>query len=113
MKKHRVQLVLTGHEHHYEHNVLHYENNGELEMHFIVGGGGGVPLRNIPDQAVIDRFLNEYSNNGYEVEQKIIKKIFNYSLVEVGTERLIIKTYEIPVTGEKDVILVEEIVISK
>lgn len=113
LKEYGVQLILSGHEHHYEHYVLNYQKEGKQEMHFVVGGGGGVPLRNIPDQTVIDRYLIEYSNNGFDVEQVKLEKIFNYSLVEVEAERVTVKTYRVPISGENAVILVEEFIINK
>ncbi|HTE45336.1 MAG TPA: metallophosphoesterase [Gemmatimonadaceae bacterium] len=44
-RKHHVRLLLTGHEHLFEHWVERYKDaNGQYRMDEIVSGGGGAPL---------------------------------------------------------------------
>lgn len=114
-KKYGVQLVLSGHEHHYEHNVLNYTDGrgDDREMHFIVSGGGGVPLRDLYKESQIEIFHEEYSNNGFDVTLMKLEKIYNYYTVEIQPGRMIIKTYKVDGDMDKPVNLAEEIVIQK
>ncbi len=41
-----VRLILASHEHYYEHSTL---KKGISEIELLIGGGGGVPLRSLPD----------------------------------------------------------------
>ncbi len=57
-----VKLVLSGHEHFYEKNILRYRDTAgsDQTMHIIVSGGGGVPLRDIADNESLARYLDYY-----------------------------------------------------
>jgi hypothetical protein len=44
-RKHHVRLLVTGHEHHYDHFVERYEDQGATyRMDVLVTGGGGAPI---------------------------------------------------------------------
>jgi len=44
-RKHHVRLLVTGHEHHYDHFVERYDDQGvAYRMDVIVTGGGGAPI---------------------------------------------------------------------
>ena len=50
--KYNVQLVFSGHEHYYEHNILQNRDQ-QSEIHIVISGGGGVPVRDLVDESTI------------------------------------------------------------
>lgn len=96
-EKYGVRLVFSGHDHYYQHNVLFPEISDESagnEIHFIVGGGGGTPLRQISDSKAITRYSLEFEKQGLNVRQQIQLQEYHYSLVTISDDALSVKVFE-------------------
>ncbi len=98
-----VQIVFSGHEHLYEHSVLRYGKSGDVsagEIHFIISGGGGVPLRDKSDNDTRKKYLEHFRDEGFDVEQISYEKKFHFCRVGVNNEQVGIDVFE--VTGNPD-----------
>jgi len=110
--KHDVQVVFSGHEHFYQHNILHIEDaESEHDMHVVVTSGGGVPLRHLPDPKDFDSQMKYFSDNGYDVESVSMARCFHYCQVTVQPTELIIETFVVDESNPEDKTLMETIVI--
>jgi hypothetical protein len=87
LEKHGVDVVFSGHDHLYQHNLLRY--GSDQKMHFVVSGGGGGPLRDIV---------------GARTESRI---------VEAEPDRLVIRAIQITEDPAEPTRLIEEIVINQ
>jgi len=68
-RKHHVNLVLTGHEHLYEHWVERYTDaNGPQRMDQIVTGGGGAPLYAYTGEPDLTDYLKVWSEEKVTLE---------------------------------------------
>ena len=107
-KKGNVQLVISGHDHLYQHTVM--KNSGD-DIHFIVGGGGGGPLRDPASPKQVDRYMAEFAGEGYDLELLKQESMLHYLQVDFNWQTLSIDTYG--VTGDDDfpVRLIDNIVL--
>lgn len=96
-QRYGVDVVFSGHEHVYQHNVLRYEQNGQPRtMHFVVTSGGGAPLRRLSTEQKIERLRDTYRSAGFETEQVRQARTHHYTRVEVGPARMQIRTVTVP-----------------
>ena len=115
-QKYGVQIVFCGHEHHYEHNILRYEGNeenSEKEIHIIVSGGGGVPLRDKMDPEIIQEYLEYFRNEGLDVIQVKNEKIYHYCLISINADQIKIDVNEVTKETEKPLGLKESFLVHK
>ena len=116
LQEHGVQVVFSGHDHIYQHNVLRHSTKDSLgveEIHFIVSSGGGVPLRDPKSDEEMERIRQYYLEEGFEVEPLMQEKVFHYCLVQVDSSEMRIRTFEVARDGDEPPGLLEEIVVSK
>jgi len=99
-KKYNVQIVLSGHEHYYQHNILDY-NNGKDQIHFIVTSSAGVPIRSKPDEKVLDEKIAKLKLEGYNVSSVVQEDVYHFSRIHFDKDALIFNTYQIE-TGKPD-----------
>jgi len=114
--KQGVQLVLCGHEHTYEHNILQYskdEQATEHEIHFIVTGSGGAPTRACSDERKLEKFLQSYRAEGFNVLSVKQEEIYNYCLMEITPDEVTIQVMEVTGDSTHPLRLVDEILIPK
>jgi len=93
-----VDLVFSGHEHIYQHNMLTLEDGRNI--HFLLGGGGGTPLRHFIDEKTRHKFNHWFSNQGFEISLLNQARIHHYYLTEIYGDTLSVKILE--VTGNKE-----------
>jgi hypothetical protein len=96
-EKYGVRLVFSGHDHYYQHNVLSPEISAESagnEIHFVIGGGGGTPLRQISDSRDITRYSLEFEKQGLNVKQQTQLQKYHYSLVTISDDTLSVRVFE-------------------
>ncbi|MEE9554955.1 MAG: metallophosphoesterase [candidate division Zixibacteria bacterium] len=96
-EKYNVRLVFSGHDHYYQHNVLFPEISAAStgnEIHFVVGGGGGTPLRLLSDSETITRYTREFEKQGLNVIQQKQLQEYHYSLVTISSDTLSVKVFE-------------------
>jgi hypothetical protein len=111
-----VQVVLCCHEHLYEHSILRYspdEQATEREIHFIVSGGGGVPLRYSSDAHKLEKYVQNYRVEGLDVSLVNRGEIYHYCLVDVDPDKITIQVLEVTKDATQPIRLAEEILISK
>ncbi len=114
--KQQVQIVLCSHEHLYEHSILQYpdgEDAGRHEIHFVVCGGGGVPLRTRTSQEKLERYLDNYCAEGLDVALVKHEDIYHYCLVEITPDKVSVQVIEVTGKPEEPVKVAEEIVVSR
>lgn len=108
--KYNVQVVFSGHEHVYQHNILHMKDaDSEHDLHVVVTSGGGVPLRHLPDSNEFDSQLAYFHDNDYNVERVSLKKCFHYCQVEITPSELVIETYRVDESNPDEQTLMETI----
>ena len=134
-RKQGVQLVLCGHEHLYEHNILqcsqyeHAKNNARLsdkdpvgtgrlnatggEIHFVVTGSGGAPTRAPSDERKLEKCLQSYRAEGFNVLLVKQEEIYNYCLMEITPDEVTIQVMEVTGDSTHPLRLVDEILIPK
>lgn len=96
-QKHGVDVVFSGHEHIYQHNVLQYERDGQSQqMHFVVTSGGGAPLRQLSTKQKIDRLTGHYREAGFDTEQVRQARVHHYTTVDVEEKQMKIRTVSVP-----------------
>lgn len=111
-----VQVVFTGHEHLYEHNIIRRdEARPELagkELHIVISSSGGVPLRDTITPFMVrqrEGYLNKLGINGINLMQV---SDWHYTEVAVENDRLQIETWIAPRETDKPQSLLERIVFS-
>jgi hypothetical protein len=94
-----VQVVFSGHEHVYQHNILHFPADAALpasDLHVVVSSGGGVPQRQLPSRQDYDEQTAYFTANGYDVEIVRHERNFHYCEVTVSPGEISIKTIALP-----------------
>lgn len=115
-QKYGVQIVFCGHEHLYEHNILRYTkecDSGPGEVHLIVTGGGGVPLRDKNDSETIGKYLDYYRSEGFDIIQEKNQEIYHFCVITVENDRVSIEVKEVTGDSSKPVRAADSIVIHK
>ena len=110
-KKYGVQVVFSGHDHLYQHNVLKY-GTGE-QMHFLVGGGGGGHLRNLSNDEQLLKRRQDFEAEGLAVTQIIQRKSYHYYAVEIYENFMTIQSTEVANDPQSPLSPIETIVIDK
>jgi hypothetical protein len=99
-----VQLLMAGHEHLYQHNVISRSRRtdgthaavdpgtGDQLIHMLITSGGGAPIRSLPDGDEIARRLESFHEQGFVVENRSNFFVHHYSIVEVEPHRIEINT---------------------
>ena len=81
-------------------------------MHFVVSGGGGVPLRTRTSQEELEGFLDNYRAEGLDVTLVKQEESFHYCLVKIAPDKVSVQVLEVTGRPEEPLRLAEEIVIS-
>lgn len=97
-EQYNVDVVLSGHDHFYQHKKLRISTG--KEMHFLIIGGGGVPLRDPYDEESKAKIREVFEKAGLDVRPVSEGKIFHYLLMSVNEEVLTIEVIE--VTGDEE-----------
>jgi hypothetical protein len=83
LKDHGVQLVLSGHEHLYEHNRLrHRKDDTERLLHQVISSGGGAVVRPETPPDVRQERLARYHAQGIAMEPVRQRSTYHYSRVQ-------------------------------
>ncbi len=107
-ERYEIQLVLSGHDHLYQHNLLKYDNH---EMHFIVGGGGGGALRSLAKDDNISEYSKQFSDQGFDIVQLKQQKMYHYFEINFDKRRLKLDIYEVTGNNGNQPKLADRIVI--
>ncbi len=110
-QEHEVDIVFSGHDHLYQHNLLRY--GSDQEMHFVVSGGGGGPLRNAVGTKTEFKLQTDFRSENLDVLSLKRKEVHHYCVVQVDDDRLIIRAVEVTKDPVEPTRLIEEIVIKK
>ncbi len=106
-----VQIVLSGHDHFYQHNLLHMRSGKQI--HFIVGGGGGTPLRKVPPDKRVFRIQSTFEDEQLDASGIRVESMHHYYIVEVMKDKLEINVMEVTGDSREPERLFERIVIEK
>lgn len=89
-----VQLVMSGHEHVYQHNVIRRSEPGagDRPIHMLITSGGGAPIRSLPDGEEIGRRFDSLGDPGKVVDNVSSFLVHHYSEVLVENGDLVIRT---------------------
>ena len=108
-KEHKVQLIIAGHEHFYEHNILKFVSEGKnYNMHILVTGGGGTPLRPLVPLIKVKNWLERDMKDGYEVEMVNRAEEYHYCIVSVSENGINIEVVSVDDGEIKNRIILEE-----
>jgi len=110
-KNYDVQVVFSGHDHLYQHNILKY--GAGKQMHFLVGGGGGGHLRNLSSDEQLLKYRRDFETEGLAVSQVIQKKSYHYYSVEISADFLTIQSTEVTDNPQSPLKPIETIIIEK
>jgi len=95
-KEYNVQLIIAGHEHYYEHNVLNYLKKGKTyNMHIVVTGGGGTPIRPLVSMSKVDKWLERDMHYGYDVDMVNRAEEYHYCIVSVSENGINIEVIKV------------------
>ena len=94
-RRHHVKLLLTGHEHLFEHWVERYSDaSGTHRMDQIVSGGGGAPLYKYAGEPDLTSYLAAYASEKVSLEHLVRPAAdttgnpYHYVVVHVDGERI-------------------------
>jgi len=111
IEKYDVQLVLSGHDHLYQHIVLQHDSG--KETYFLINGSGGTPLRDLTDSKTLRKYQKAFKENGLQCELINQGKIYQYSTIEINFEQVLVKVFKVTGKEESSTLFVEEIRIDK
>jgi hypothetical protein len=115
LHKYGVQVLLCGHEHLYERSIVRFPSSAGRaghDIHVIVSGGGGVPLRSGSDAGKVEKFLQNYSAEGLDVMLIKQEEVYHYCVVDVASDKIVIKVMAVTEDPAQSR-LVEEVLIPK
>ncbi|NBC17289.1 MAG: hypothetical protein GVY18_08250 [Bacteroidetes bacterium] len=96
LQEYDVQVVLSGHEHLYEHNALRYRyDDADRTLHQVISSGGGVPPRRVARSDEFDQRMRRYEDWGLDVENVTQNARYHYTDVRITAEQLILDTYAV------------------
>lgn len=107
--QYNVQIVFSGHEHLYQHNIINH-NSGNI-THFLFGGGGGTPIRTFPSKRKQRIFQQQFIEQGFNVRSVNQQEIYHYYLVELNSTELTIQVIKINFDKSNPTDLEENIVL--
>ena len=108
-KKYNVQLIIAGHEHYYEHNVLNYiQEDKSYKMHIVVTGGGGTLIRPLVSMSKVNEWLDEDAQDGYQVNMVSRAAEYHYCIVSVTENGINIEVIKVEEGENENRIILEE-----
>ena len=111
-KEYNVQLIIAGHEHYYEHNVLKYLKDGKnYNMHIVVSGGGGTPVRPLVSLSKVNKWLDRDTQDGYEVDMVNRAEEYHYCIVSVSENGINIEVVKVEDGEIENRIILDEFLI--
>ncbi len=92
---HHVRVVISGHEHLFEHWVEHYsDSSGPHRMDLVVSGGGGAPIYTYSGEPDLTEYLKANAANKVTLDHLVRPSVdrgqnpYHYLLVRVAGEKL-------------------------
>jgi len=111
-KKYKVQLIIAGHEHFYEHNVLKYKEEDVLyKMHIVVTGGGGTPIRPLVPMSKVNNWLERDIQYGYDVSMLNREEEYHYCIVSTSENGINIEVIKVDASEIENKIILDEFLI--
>ena len=111
-----VQIVISGHEHLYEHTILRYKSESsksDEELHVIVSGGGGAPLHERSNEMRLEKYKKNYLSQGLDTVSIRQEEIYHFCFFQIKKDRVNIKVFEVTGDVAQPVTLIENFLVSK
>jgi hypothetical protein len=110
-----VRIVFNGHQHSYEHNVVHYSTaaGDSSAIHFIITGGGGAQLHRLYSDKELAKYRANYRDEGFDAICVRQEAIYNYCLADVTPDRLSVKVIEVSGKSETNGRLADTVTIER
>ncbi len=105
-QEYNVQVVFSGHEHLYGHNILRYrtDEGRTRRMHFVISSGGGVPPRPETSPSEERVRLNDFHERGLDVVHVKQESVHHYTRVYVTADSLTVKTRAVAWDGSESLL---------
>ena len=110
-QKYGVQLIFSGHDHIYEHDIVQLSGYDGPSIHVVISGGAGSPLRSGTKPTRVVECCQIFSEEGLDVALVRQVEIYHYCLVNIDPDKITIRVMEVTGDPEEPVILADEIVI--
>ena len=110
-RKYEVRLILSGHDHIYEHNIVQLSGDDGPSIHVLISGGAGSPLRSGTDPTRTAECCQVFSEEGLDAALVRQVEIYHYCLVDIDPDKITIRVMETTGDPKDPVILADEIVI--
>jgi predicted phosphodiesterase len=111
LQKYDVQVVMSGHEHLYEHSLTPSPGGaaGQTPLHTVITSGGGVPPRETASPAKVRKRRADFRRSGFDVSLKKQVSRYHYTRVNVTPDTLTLLTYGINAERGRRTGLIERI----
>jgi hypothetical protein len=111
LQKHDVQVVMSGHEHLYEHSITNSPGRaaGQTPLHAVITSGGGVPPRETAEPEQERERRANFRESGFDVSLKKQASVYHYTRVDVSPDTLVLETYGINAEAGRRTRLIERI----
>ena len=94
-----IDLLLSGHEHLYQHTVYQPANSDKL-IHAVVSSSGGVPIRSVPSDKTLKAYADRFAQEKIDIKLIKIKPVNHYTEIEVSAGQLVVSTFEVDPSGD-------------
>ncbi len=115
-EKENVHVVFSGHDHIYQHVVMHKDErraSGDSTIHFIVSSGGGAPIRNRLGDERESECLDNYRAQGIDCSIVKIAEVHHYCIVEIRSSSLTVRTIEVSGMADSSGVVLDDLELIK
>lgn len=111
LQQNGVRVILSGHDHLYQHTAVRLSDSVGPAIHVIISGGGGSPLRSRTKLSRVVQYCQLLSEEGLDVALIREAEIYHYCIVDIDPDKVAIRVMEVTGDIEAPVRLSESIVI--
>ena len=86
-----MQLVLSGHDHLYEHDKVYLPEYDGKGIHVIISGGAGSPLRSGTKPSELADCCEVFDEDGIDVSMIRQIEIYHYCLIDITPNKITVR----------------------
>jgi 3',5'-cyclic AMP phosphodiesterase CpdA len=93
-----VQLLMSGHEHIYQHTTVRRHHNGDIDdatLHMVITSGGGAPVRPLSSEREIEYACRDYLGDNFIVDLVQHDSAYHFTRVTVTADSLRLDTFRV------------------